>query len=86
MVKQLNSRYKSQFIILVGYLLLAMVIWLGLMSEFRLDDSFITYRYARNLAHGIGLVYNRGDVVLSTTAPLYAMPIWSNTSTVKPAT
>ncbi len=43
------------------------------MAEFRLDDSFITYRYARNLAEGNGLVYNLGDNVLSTTAPLYAM-------------
>ncbi|MBZ0277434.1 MAG: hypothetical protein K8I60_14910 [Anaerolineae bacterium] len=55
------------------FLLLALAIWLTLMRDFRLDDSFITYRYARNLAAGYGLVYNRGDAVLSTTAPLYAV-------------
>lgn len=49
------------------------IIWLSLMSEFRLDDSFITYRYAQNVAQGYGLVYNVGDQTLSTTAPLYAL-------------
>jgi hypothetical protein len=58
---------------LLVYGLTATVIWLAVMSEFRLDDSFITYRYARNLAEGAGLVYNPGETVLSTTAPLYAI-------------
>lgn len=37
------------------------------------DDPYITYRYARNLATHIGFVYNPGEMVLSTTAPLYAV-------------
>lgn len=37
------------------------------------DDAFITFRYARNLAAGHGLVYNAGDWVLGTTAPLFAL-------------
>ena len=37
------------------------------------DDPYITYRYARNFALGHGFIYNRGDRVLSTTAPLYAL-------------
>ena len=37
------------------------------------DDPFITYRYAENIAAGIGFVYNRGEPVLSTTTPLYAL-------------
>jgi hypothetical protein len=52
---------------------IALAIWLLLMHEFRLDDSFITYRYAHNASQGLGLVYNVGDSVLSTTAPLYAL-------------
>ncbi len=72
MVKPFNSRNR-QLVLLVGYLLVAILIWLAVMSEFRLDDSFITYRYSRNFAQGIGLVYNAGDNVLSTTAPLYAI-------------
>jgi arabinofuranosyltransferase len=35
------------------------------------DDPFITYRYAANLQHGLGFVYNRGERVLSTTTPLF---------------
>jgi hypothetical protein len=37
------------------------------------DDAFITFRYARNLATGHGFVYNAGDWVLGTTAPLFAL-------------
>lgn len=72
MVKHLNIR-NPQLRSLLGYLVVAVVIWLAVMFEFRLDDSFITYRYARNLSEGVGLVYNFGDSVLSTTAPLYAV-------------
>ncbi len=69
MVKQ----YRDKYAIPTLLILLALAIWLLLMHQFRLDDSFITYRYARHLAAGRGLVYNTDDVVLSTTAPLYAM-------------
>jgi hypothetical protein len=37
------------------------------------DDAFITYRYATNLVSGNGLVYNAGEKVLGTTAPLFAI-------------
>jgi hypothetical protein len=37
------------------------------------DDPFITYRYAANLHAGNRLVYNPGEPVLSTTAPLFAI-------------
>lgn len=33
------------------------------------DDAYITFRYAANLAHGQGLVYNPGQWVLGTTSP-----------------
>jgi len=36
------------------------------------DDAYITFRYARNLLSGAGLVYNPGEWVLGTTTPLYA--------------
>jgi arabinofuranosyltransferase len=35
------------------------------------DDAYITFRYARNLAMGLGFVYNPGQHVLGTTTPLY---------------
>ena len=37
------------------------------------DDLYITYRYAANIAQGVGFVYNPGEYVLSTTTPLYAL-------------
>jgi hypothetical protein len=40
------------------------------------DDAFITFRYARNLAAGAGLVYNPGqpwEPILGTTTPGYAV-------------
>lgn len=39
------------------------------------DDPFITYRYAENLSHGLGFVYNPGERVLSTTTPLFTLAL-----------
>lgn len=39
----------------------------------QLDDAFITYRYAENIAAGNGFVYNLGERVLGTTTPLYTL-------------
>jgi len=36
-----------------------------------IDDAYITFRYARNLAQGLGFVYNPVQTVLGTTTPLY---------------
>ncbi len=38
-----------------------------------IDDAFITFRYARNLADGLGFVYNAGERVIGTTTPLWTM-------------
>lgn len=37
------------------------------------DDSFITFRYAENIASGKGFVYNEGERVLGTSTPLYTL-------------
>lgn len=50
---------------------LALVCALGFWG-YTYDDGYITYRYARNLAEGRGLVYNPGERVLGTSAPGYA--------------
>lgn len=42
------------------------------LRDFALDDAFITYRYARNVANGHGLVYHQGEHVLGTSTPAYA--------------
>ena len=37
------------------------------------DDGYITYRYADNLAHGRGFVFNPSESVLGTSAPGYGL-------------
>jgi hypothetical protein len=39
----------------------------------QLDDAFITYRFARNIAGGLGFAYNPPQQVLGTTTPLYTL-------------
>ena len=45
-------------------------LWLGFRP---FDDTYITFRYSSNLAAGHGFVYNLGEPVLGTTAPLWAL-------------
>ena len=40
-----------------------------------MDDAFITYRYAQNLAHGEGFVYNPSERVQGTSTPLYTIAL-----------
>lgn len=57
-------------LILVGA---AWWIWFRRYTHVTLEDAFITYRYAENLALGKGFVYNEGERVLGTTTPLLTM-------------
>ena len=57
-----------------------MVLWAVLVVTFAVhfagrapDDMFITYRYAWNLAHGEGLVFNPGERVFGLTNPGHAL-------------
>jgi arabinofuranosyltransferase len=38
-----------------------------------IDDSYITFRYARNLLSGQGFTYNPGERVQGTTTPVYTL-------------
>jgi len=70
------SRDNAQlrFDVAVIALLLAASLILGVyLGDMALDDPFVTYRYARNVRQGMGLVYNAGERVLSTTSPLFAL-------------
>lgn len=42
-------------------------------TGFMADDAFITFRYAENIAHGLGFVYNAGEHVLGTSTPLFTL-------------
>lgn len=45
----------------------------ALITGFVTDDAFISFRYAENLANGLGFVYNAGERVLGTTTPLWTI-------------
>ena len=55
---RLDGRWRQAEVAL--YLLAAVAAW---VVRFVQDDAFITYRYARNLARGEGLVFNPGERV-----------------------
>jgi hypothetical protein len=44
-----------------------------LLGEIILDDSFITYRFAKNLVEHGQFVFNPGEQVLATSTPLFAL-------------
>lgn len=60
-------------IALAIYLFLTTIVIFATFSRWGYDDPFITYRYAANLQHGLGFVYNPGERVLSTTTPLFTL-------------
>ncbi len=55
------------------YLLTATSLIYTIFNYCTYDDPYITYRYAGNLASGLGFVYNPGVRVLSTTTPLFTL-------------
>jgi hypothetical protein len=57
----------------VVYLIATTLLLYVLLSGWGYDDPYITYRYARNLADGVGLVFNPGERVLGLTSPLFAL-------------
>jgi hypothetical protein len=42
-------------------------------TDYTIDDAWITYRYAENLAEGLGFVFNPGERILGTSTPLYTL-------------
>src|ERR1044071_9711946 len=55
--------------------LLAIIVRIVLLrvTHCTIEDAFITLRYADNIAHGQGFVYNPGERVLGTTTPLFTL-------------
>jgi arabinofuranosyltransferase len=70
-----ESRSRKNFLALPLLLMPAAVSLAAVLSAgwLFIDDAYITFRYAENLAHGLGFVYNPGERVLGTTAPLYCL-------------
>lgn len=44
-----------------------------LYTHFTFEDAFITFRFAKNLANGLGFVYNANEPVYGTTTPLFTI-------------
>ncbi len=64
-------RFSSQ---ILPFVLVVLAIFLRLNAGPRtIDDSFITYRYSRNILAGNGFVFNPGEQVLGTTTPFYTL-------------
>jgi arabinofuranosyltransferase len=65
---RLDGRWRQAEVVL--YVLAAIAAWI---VRFVQDDAFITYRYARNLARGEGLVFNPGEEVEGYTNFLWTV-------------
>ena len=65
-----NAGRRYQAILILALFLFAFSIRI-LPGPRTIDDSFITFRYARNILAGNRFVYNPGEHVLGTTTPLY---------------
>jgi hypothetical protein len=65
---------KHRIVLTVVLLLAAAVrVYIEQSTGFQFDDAWITYRYAENLAAGNGFVYNSGEYVEGSTAPLLVL-------------
>jgi len=65
--------YLSKTLCAILYFILVTLGVFYLFQDWAYDDPFITYRYAQNVASGLGFVYNPGERVLSTTTPLFTL-------------
>jgi len=52
--------------------IVAAAAWFAWFAVYQVDDAFIVYRYAENLARGEGFVYNPGEPVEGVTCFLWA--------------
>lgn len=67
------SRKKPYQALILAALLVWVVVAGRALGDWQMDDSYISYRYAWNLIHGYGLVYNVGEVVEGYTNFLWTM-------------
>src|SRR5437762_4452372 len=53
----------------------ALCAWFAWMAVYQVDDAFIVYRYAANVARGEGFVFNPGERVEGVTCFLWALAL-----------
>lgn len=61
------------FYLIVSFLILCWRVWEYNLPDILFDDAFISFRYAENLANGLGLVFNPGERVEGYTNFLWVM-------------
>jgi hypothetical protein len=78
------NRHKKELGLAIFISIIISILLAVLFESRAYDDPFITYRYADNLRHGLGFVYNPGERVQSTTTPLFTLllailsPLWGD--------
>ncbi len=68
---QLSKRAAIGLGLLLPVVLVGINMWR--VRSFTIDDAYISYRYARNLARGLGLVYNAGERIEGYTNFLWTV-------------
>jgi hypothetical protein len=69
-MEQLTKRPSNNWLVLLVLGIISLILLIA-FYRWAYDDPFISYRYAENLIHGLGFVYNPGERILSTTTPLF---------------
>lgn len=64
---------KLQVYALSVLVFLIVVVMTAVFWDYTQDDVFITFVYSRNIADGVGFVFNPGQQVQGTTTPLWAL-------------
>ncbi|MEE9442532.1 MAG: hypothetical protein V3V99_07680 [candidate division Zixibacteria bacterium] len=68
--KNAKDRRVTYLIFLIA---VAVRIFWYIYTGYTADDAFITFRYADNIANGLGFVYNVGEKVMGTSTPLFTL-------------
>lgn len=67
-------RRENLAILAIAFLAAGLQLWLRFFAYGTfIDDAYIFMRYADNLRHGDGLVYNAGEPVMGFTSPLFTL-------------
>lgn len=70
----INSKQKTPLYAVGAFVLILLGAWVwAWYNRFILDDALISFRYARHLAEGVGLVYNPGEYVEGYTNFLWTV-------------
>ncbi|MGI8550665.1 MAG: hypothetical protein ACR2PL_07735 [Dehalococcoidia bacterium] len=70
--REVSQAWIAEQVVSLMIMALALIARLS-VGPITIDDAFITFRYARNLAEGHGFVYNLGERVLGPPTPLDTM-------------